>query len=74
MSVPEFFKPSANRPKHEIYGYGSLEPGEETAIHLAMACSPVGKIRSMIYSHASYHGKRFRTTERDGYLYVYRIS
>jgi len=74
MAIPEFFKTSTHAEKQEIYGYGRLEVGESTAVDLSATNETATKIRGMIYSHANYHGKKFKTRTVDGILRIMRVA
>ena len=59
-------------PAHERYGFGSMAVGENLVIDLmGEAAWPV---QNHVHSHGRYHGKKFRTKEIDGKLYIKRIQ
>lgn len=59
-------------PAHQRYEFGSLDVGEYATILLGGETP--AKIRSHIYAHSKYYGKKFKTRSGYGVLHVMRVK
>lgn len=55
----------------ERYGFGAMAVGDVVAVDLDGENKRMVQIHA--HSHGQYHGKKFKTKELDGILYIKRI-
>ena len=57
---------------HERHGFGAMGVDDVLAIDLAGEDKRLLQIS--VHAHGQYHGKKFRTKQRDGKLYIKRTK